>query len=92
MKLRQWQAECSKIAINRFKKGQKHVFVLATPGAGKTVMAAWTAHELHKNGLIDYAVCFAPSLSVLEGMRVTFSSILNRPMTGLLGTAGSDNW
>lgn len=88
MKLRQWQAECSKIAINRFKKGQKHVFVLATPGAGKTVMAAWTAHELHKNGLIDYVVCFAPSLSVLEGMRVTFSSILNRPMNGLLGAAG----
>jgi superfamily II DNA or RNA helicase len=88
MKLRQWQADCVDLALHRFSTGQKHFFVLATPGAGKTVMAATVAKELFSKNQIDYVVCFAPSLSVLEGMRATFSTILNRSMHGQLGAAG----
>lgn len=51
-------------------------------------MAATVAKELFSKGVIDYVVCFAPSISVLDGMRSTFSSILNRPMHGQLGAAG----
>lgn len=88
MQLRHWQASCVDLALNRFSGGQRHFFVLATPGAGKTVMAATVAKELFIRGMIDYVVCFAPSISVLDGMRSTFSSILNRPMHGQLGAAG----
>ena len=46
MKLRKWQVDCVELALHRFSKEQKHFFVLATPGAGKTVMAATVAKEL----------------------------------------------
>ncbi len=88
MWLRKWQAACVALAFKKFTEGQKHFFVLATPGSGKTVMAASLANELFIKNLIDYVVCFAPSLAVLESMRSTFSTILNRPMHGQLGAAG----
>ena len=88
MKLRHWQADCVDLVLHRFSTGQKHFFVLATPGSGKTVMAATAAKELFSKNQIDYVVCFAPSLSVVEGMRATFSTILNRSMNGQLGAAG----
>lgn len=88
MKLRHWQADCVDLVLHRFSTGQKHFFVLATPGSGKTVMAATVAKELFSKNQIDYVVCFAPSLSVVEGMRATFSTILNRSMNGQLGAAG----
>ena len=88
MRLRQWQADCVTLALNKFTEGQKHFFALATPGSGKTVMAATLANELFIKNQIDYVVCFAPSLAVLESMRSTFSTTLNRPMHGQLGAAG----
>ena len=40
MKLRQWQDECINLASTQYKKGNSHFLALATPGAGKTIMAA----------------------------------------------------
>lgn len=40
MKLRVWQSECINLALNKYLDGQKHFLALATPGAGKTVMAS----------------------------------------------------
>lgn len=88
MKLRRWQEACVELAIQKYSQGQKNFFVLATPGAGKTVMAATVAKELFSKNQIDYVVCFAPSLSVLDGMESTFFQILDRPMHGQLGAAG----
>ena len=51
-------------------------------------MAATLANELFIKNQIDYVVCFAHSLAVLESMRSTFSTTLNRPMHGQLGAAG----
>lgn len=39
MKLRQWQQECVKKALTIYQH-ERHFLCLATPGAGKTHMAA----------------------------------------------------
>ncbi|CAM5196190.1 DEAD/DEAH box helicase [Alishewanella longhuensis] len=88
MKLRCWQAECSKKALGQFKTGKKHFMALATPGAGKTVMAATVAKYLYAEGLIDYVICFAPSVAVQKSMEYTFAKILGRPMHSKLGAIG----
>lgn len=88
MKLRYWQADCSEKALGLFKAGKKHFMALATPGAGKTVMAATVAKYLFTENMIDYVVCFAPSVNVQKSMESTFSKILGRPMHFKLGAAG----
>jgi len=40
MKLRQWQADCLNSALHKYLSGQNHFLALATPGAGKTMMAS----------------------------------------------------
>uniref|UniRef100_UPI004047C271 DEAD/DEAH box helicase n=1 Tax=Rheinheimera sp. TaxID=1869214 RepID=UPI004047C271 len=88
MQLRHWQDECAALALQKFMNLQKHFMVLATPGAGKTVMAAAVAKRLLDANKIDYVVCFAPSVAVLNSIRLTFSSVLAKPMHGQLGAAG----
>uniref|UniRef100_UPI004047AA1D DEAD/DEAH box helicase n=1 Tax=Rheinheimera sp. TaxID=1869214 RepID=UPI004047AA1D len=88
MQLRYWQEDCASLALQKFERRQKHFMVLATPGAGKTIMAAAVAKRLFDANEIDYVLCFAPSLAVLNSMRTTFSSVLAKPMHGQLGAAG----
>lgn len=88
MRLRYWQERCVSAAISRFNLGQKHFMVLATPGAGKTVMAASVAKQLVEEDKIDYVVCFAPSVAVVKSMQSTFSNLLAKPMHGQLGAIG----
>lgn len=72
--LRAWQADCAELAINKFAYNRRpHFFCQATPGAGKTVMAAEVARRLLEEGMIDLVLCFSPSLSVAEGMQKTFA-------------------
>jgi superfamily II DNA or RNA helicase len=89
MKLRQWQFECVDRALERFNKGFNHFLCLATPGAGKTVMAAEVATQLFKQDKIDFVLCFSPSINVAEGFTTTFSNRLNQRFDGLIGAAGS---
>jgi len=88
MQLRHWQEDCASLALQKFQHRQRHFMALATPGAGKTVMAAVVAKRLFDTKEIDYVVCFAPSVAVLNSMRTTFSSVLAKPMHGQLGAAG----
>ncbi|MDP5135705.1 DEAD/DEAH box helicase family protein [Rheinheimera baltica] len=88
MRLRYWQERCVSAAISRFNQGQKHFMVLATPGSGKTVMAASVAKQLFEESKIDYVVCFAPSVAVVKSMQSTFSNLLAKPMHGQLGAIG----
>lgn len=88
MQLRHWQEDCASLALQKFQRRQRHFMALATPGAGKTVMAAVVAKRLFDASEIDYVVCFAPSVAVLNSMRTTFSSVLAKPMHGKLGAAG----
>ncbi len=87
--LRAWQAECAVQVIDKFTSNKRpHFFCQATPGAGKTVMAAEVANRLFEEGMIDLVLCFSPSLSVAEGMKKTFSWKLECSFNGGLGSLG----
>ncbi|MEZ8699633.1 DEAD/DEAH box helicase [Vibrio lentus] len=86
--LRQWQAECSEKALQKYRSHQQHFFCQATPGAGKTVLAATVASRLLQEDKIDLVLCFSPSLTVSSGIKKTFSQILNCTFNGGLGSIG----
>ncbi|EAQ52316.1 DEAD/DEAH box helicase [Vibrio sp. MED222] len=86
--LRQWQAECAEKALQKYSSNQQHFFCQATPGAGKTVLAATVASRLLQEDMVDIVLCFAPSLTVSNGIKKTFSQILNCTFNGGLGSIG----
>jgi len=86
--LRTWQSACLGIALNKFSSGQSHFLCLATPGAGKTIMAAEVATALKEQGLIDLVLCFSPSLTIAESIESTFSWRLNSSFNGGIGSVG----
>ena len=59
MKLRLWQAECINLALAQYQNGDSHFLALATPGAGKTLMASELANQLLKNNMVDVIICLA---------------------------------
>ena len=65
-----------------------HFFCQATPGAGKTRMAAEIANHLLQQNQIDLVMCFAPSCQVVDGFKTTFSAVLGRRMDGKIGAVG----
>src|SRR5690606_5929252 len=86
--LRRWQGRCIKKALAHFNT-ERHFFCQATPGAGKTRMAAELASRLLGQGKIDLVLCFAPSCQVVEGFRASFAAVLGRRFDGQLGAAGA---
>ncbi|NRF64889.1 DEAD/DEAH box helicase [Vibrio coralliilyticus] len=86
--LRAWQRECSERALRKFKGNHQHFFCQATPGAGKTVFAATIASRLLQEDMVDLVLCFSPSLTVSDGIKKTFSRILNCTFNGGLGSIG----
>ncbi|MFH0265453.1 DEAD/DEAH box helicase [Vibrio rumoiensis] len=87
--LRQWQSECADKVITFYKSQYKHFLCQATPGSGKTVLAAEVAKRLLDENKIDLVLCFSPSLSVAEGIKDTFSWKLNCAFNGGLGAIGA---
>lgn len=61
---------------------------VAAPGAGKTRFSAVLAKQLIEQDLIDFVICFAPSVSVSQGIKSTFTHILNDPFDGKIGSHG----
>ncbi|MGI2211548.1 DEAD/DEAH box helicase [Shewanella oncorhynchi] len=88
MQLRQWQSECVKRALRHFHGAHKHFLCLATPGAGKSTMAAEVAAKLFEDDLIDFVLCFSPSVNISQGMKQTFSSRLECRFDGVIGSVG----
>lgn len=86
--LRKWQGECSDKALEKYTRGHSHFFCQATPGAGKTVLAANIASRLLQNDMVDLVLCFSPSLTVSDGIKKTFSSILGCTFNGGMGAIG----
>ncbi|EAR56579.1 FOG: GGDEF domain protein [Photobacterium sp. SKA34] len=86
--LRKWQTECSEQALQKYKENKQHFFCQATPGSGKTVLAATVASRLLNEDMIDLVLCFSPSLTVSDGIKKTFSQILNCTFNGGLGSIG----
>ncbi|WMS86701.1 DEAD/DEAH box helicase [Pleionea litopenaei] len=88
MKLRNWQRDCVAKAHEHFKTNSNHFLCLATPGAGKTVMAAQLAKELYETKKIDLVLCFSPSISVARNMQSTFERLTNKRFDGKVGALG----
>jgi superfamily II DNA or RNA helicase len=88
MKLRQWQSECISKAWHKFTTSENHFLCLATPGAGKTVMASTLANKLLQENKIDLVLCFSPSVIVAADFEHELSVHTNVRMDGLLGSKG----
>lgn len=86
--LRSWQNSCITKALGHFTV-TPHFFCQATPGAGKTRMAAELASRLLEQGRIDLVLCFAPSCQVVEGFRSTFEVVLGKRLNGQIGAVGA---
>lgn len=86
--LRSWQNSCVTRALEHFAV-TPHFFCQATPGAGKTRMAAELASRLLEQDRIDLVLCFAPSCQVVEGFRSTFAAVLGRRLDGQIGAVGA---
>ncbi|HHX8280777.1 TPA: DEAD/DEAH box helicase [Vibrio diabolicus] len=87
--LRDWQRNCIKEALGKYKSGYKHFLTQATPGAGKTIMAAYLSKQLLDSNMIDLIICFSPSVNVANGFTRTFSRVLQCSFNGSLGALGT---
>lgn len=88
MKLRKWQAESTLLALKHYQKYSKHFLCLATPGAGKTVMAAEVAVKLYEQDKIDFVICFSPSTTVSQSISYTFTKRFGSRFDGVIGAVG----
>lgn len=88
MKLRQWQVSCINKALKQYSNGNSHFLALATPGAGKTLMASELADQLIKKNLIDLVICFSPSSIVSQDFSQSLQLRINERFDGLLGAKG----
>lgn len=88
MQLRDWQRECFHLALKRFSRGQRHFLCLATPGAGKTLLASTLAAQLLAEKHIDLVVCFAPSVIVADDFQAALAAQTGARFDGRLGARG----
>ena len=86
--LRSWQKECVELAINKYTASDKHFLCQATPGAGKTIMAASLAKMLFDKGMIDRVICFSPSVEVANNIKRTFGRIIECSFDGSFTAVG----
>ncbi|MCL1131653.1 DEAD/DEAH box helicase [Shewanella sairae] len=88
MHLRQWQLECVNRALEHYHAKHRHFLCLATPGAGKTIMAAEVAAQLLELDLVDFVLCFSPSVNISQGIKHTFLKRLGCRFDGVIGAVG----
>ncbi len=86
--LRDWQTACLSAVKKHYSQNHKHFFCLATPGAGKSVLAAEVTAYLFDTKQIDFVICFSPSSEVANGIRKTFAKRLNCNFDGVIGSVG----
>lgn len=86
--LRDWQKKCIGLAIEAYKRGQQSFLCVAAPGAGKTLFSATLAKVLLDEDEIDIILCFAPTVSVANGIRATFRTVLDDPFDGRIVSKG----
>jgi|TARA_B000000460_G_scaffold249448_1_gene230572 superfamily II DNA or RNA helicase len=89
MRLRNWQQRAIETALQKFKSPFTNFLCLATPGAGKTVMASALADILLKQDKVDFVLCFSPSTVVANDFRVELEAITGKLFCGGLGAIGS---
>ncbi|TMN71290.1 diguanylate cyclase [Pseudoalteromonas sp. S1727] len=87
--LRSWQRECVELAVKKYTAIDKHFLCQATPGAGKTIMAASLAKALFDKGMIDRVICFSPSVEVANNIKRTFGKIIGCSFDGSFTAVGA---
>lgn len=87
--LRSWQRECVELAVKKYTAIDKHFLCQATPGAGKTIMAASLAKTLFDKGMIDRVICFSPSVEVANNIKSTFGKIIGCSFDGSFTAVGA---
>jgi len=88
MKLRKWQSNCLDQILFKYSQSHQHFLCLATPGAGKTTMAAEVAFKLLDDKLIDFVLCFSPSVIISKDIRTTLEERIGKRFDGGLGAIG----
>ena len=88
MKLRNWQADCIDLALAQYQNDQNHFLALATPGAGKTLMATELADSILKRDLVDLIICFSPSSIVAQDFTESLQVKIQERFDGLMGARG----
>lgn len=88
-RLRSWQSGCIERALKAYRNGQRHFLSVATPGAGKTVMASALADRLFRADEIDLVICLTPSQAVRTSFEIDLARLTGLSMTGGLGSHGS---
>ncbi len=88
MTLRKWQSECADLALKKYISNYPHFLCQASPGAGKTIMAAEVVTRLFNANLIDFVWCFSPSNITADNIRDTMEKRTQRPFHGLIGSDG----
>ncbi len=88
MNLRSWQSDCIKSAISKYAH-KKHFLALATPGAGKTMMASVLAKKLYELGKVDLVFCFSPSSIVAYDFSCALSEQFTAYFDGTMGAMGN---
>ena len=89
MKLRKWQAACINDALTKYINGATHFLALATPGAGKTVMASELANKLLSDNHVDLVICFSPSSLVAKDFGQSLQGITQMQFDGKMGAKGN---
>ena len=89
MKLRNWQSACIDAAISKYDNLKKHFLALATPGAGKTIMASVLAKKLYDQNKIDLVLCFSPSSIVAHDFSCELSEQFDDHFDGAIGAMGN---
>ncbi|WP_321529018.1 DEAD/DEAH box helicase family protein [Sedimenticola selenatireducens] len=88
MKLRRWQDMCIAQAYKQYRARQTHFLCLATPGAGKTIMASTLAKRLFDQDMIDLVICFSPSVIVATDFKSELEQQITARIDGLIGSKG----
>ncbi|SMF06413.1 Superfamily II DNA or RNA helicase [Alteromonadaceae bacterium Bs31] len=88
LKLRQWQAEAITAIHKKYELGNSHFLCLATPGAGKTLMASVLAKELLASNKIDLVICFSPSINIATALQFSLEKHIGHSVNGRLGAKG----
>lgn len=88
LKLRKWQAEAISAIRRKYAQGQSHFLCLATPGAGKTLMASILAKQLFQSNKIDLVICFSPSINIATALQGSLEKHIGHHINGLLGAKG----
>ena len=89
VQLRAWQSESINLAMARYTCGHSDFLCLATPGAGKTLMASRLAKSMLDEDLIDLVVCFSPSRMVATDFQKELGHHTGLRFDGLLGASGA---